>query len=87
MRRAEESHELFVRRSEAQSTVEVALSLPVVILVFAMLLQGALYMHALNVVRSAAQEGARTAAAEGHVGDGPDVGHVGREVDHTGRER
>jgi hypothetical protein len=54
-----------VLRSEAQSTVEVALSLPVVMLVFVMLLQGALYMHALNVVRSAAQEGARAAAAEG----------------------
>ena len=66
MRRAAESHQLFVRRrSEAQSTVEVALSLPVVMLVFVMLLQGALYMHALNVVRSAAQEGARAAAAEG----------------------
>jgi Flp pilus assembly protein TadG len=66
MRWAAESHQLFVRRrSEAQSTVEVALSLPVVMLVFVMLLQGALYMHALNVVRSAAQEGARAAAAEG----------------------
>ena len=65
MRWAEESQELFVLRSEAQSTVEVALSLPVVMLVFVMLLQGALYMHALNVVRSAAQEGARAAAAEG----------------------
>jgi len=65
MRPAEESHQLFVRRSEAQSTVEVALSLPVLMLVFVMLLQGALYMHALNVVRSAAQEGARAATAEG----------------------
>src|SRR2546428_746412 len=45
-------------------TVE-ALSLPVLMLVFVMLLQGALYMHALNVVRCAAQEGARAAAAEG----------------------
>ena len=65
MPRAGESYQPVVRRHLAQSTVEVALSLPVLMLVFVMLLQGALYMHALNVVRSAAQEGARAATAEG----------------------
>ncbi len=41
MRRAAESHQLFVRRrSEAQSTVEVALSLPVVMLVFVLITLG-----------------------------------------------
>jgi TadE-like protein len=52
-------------RKPAQSTVEVALALPTLVLVVLLVLQSALYVHALHVVRSAAQEGARAAAADG----------------------
>jgi Flp pilus assembly protein TadG len=45
--------------------VEVALALPTLVLVVLVVLQGALYVHALQVVRAAAQEGARAAAADG----------------------
>ena len=53
------------RRMGGQATVALALSLPVLVLLLVVLLQGALYVHALHVVTSAAQEGARAAAADG----------------------
>jgi len=45
--------------------VELALALPTLVLVVLVVLQSALYVHALLVVRGAAQEGARAAAADG----------------------
>jgi hypothetical protein len=53
------------RRNRAQSTVDMALAFPTLMLVVLLVLQSALYVHALMVVRSAAQEGARAAAADG----------------------
>jgi Flp pilus assembly protein TadG len=52
-------------RQRGQATVEVVLALPTLVLVVLMVLQSALYVHALQVVRVAAQEGARAAAADG----------------------
>jgi len=40
-------------------------ALPTLVLVMLVLLQSAFYVHALQVVRTAAQEGARAAAADG----------------------
>ena len=53
------------RRQRGQATVEIVLALPTLFLVVLLVLQGALYVHALQVVRTAAQEAARTAAADG----------------------
>ncbi len=53
------------RRRAAQTTVEAALALPTLLLVLFVLLQSALYVHALHVARAAAQEGARAAASDG----------------------
>ncbi len=52
-------------RWRGQATVEVALAFPTLLVVVLLVLQSALYVHALHVVRSAAQEGARAAAADG----------------------
>lgn len=45
--------------------VETAITLPILLIVALALVQFALYAHASHVVTAAAQEGARTAAAEG----------------------
>lgn len=50
---------------DGQSTVELAVALPVVLLVLLAVVQLALVVHAHNVVTTAAQEGARYGAAEG----------------------
>lgn len=52
-------------REHGQSTVELAVVLPLVLLVLVGVVQLALVVHAANVVTTAAQEGARYAAAEG----------------------
>lgn len=53
------------RRAAAQGTVALALCLPLLVLLLVVLIQGAVYVHALHVAASAAQEGARAAAADG----------------------
>jgi Flp pilus assembly protein TadG len=53
------------RRQGGQATVEVVLALPTLVLVMLVVLQSGLYVHALQVARGAAQEGARAAAADG----------------------
>jgi hypothetical protein len=68
----------------------VAVSLPLLVLLVIVLLQGALYVHALHVVASAAREGARAAAADGAtVADGEararallgaGLGHAGSDL-------
>lgn len=58
----------FVRHGDAEageSMVEFALVLPVLLLVLVGVVQFALVHHAQNVVTTAAQEGARLAAADG----------------------
>src|SRR5207244_8899220 len=52
-------------RAAGQGTVALALCLPLVVLLLVVLIQGAVYVHALHVAASAAQEGARAAAADG----------------------
>jgi hypothetical protein len=59
------------RRQHGQATVELVVALPTLVLVMLVVLQSALYVHALQVVHTAAQEGARAAAADGaSVADG-----------------
>jgi Flp pilus assembly protein TadG len=54
-----------------QALVETALAFPLLLVAAIGLLQVALYVHALNVVTGAVQEGARVAAAEDRtLGDG-----------------
>ncbi|MDQ6675371.1 MAG: pilus assembly protein [Chloroflexota bacterium] len=53
------------RRERGQSTVELVVALPTLLLVLLVVLQSALYVHALQVVRAVAQEAARAAAADG----------------------
>jgi hypothetical protein len=53
------------QRAAAQGTVDMALCLPLVVLLLVVLIQGAVYVHALHVAATAAQEGARAAAADG----------------------
>ncbi len=48
-----------------QSTLEVAIAFPVLLMVALGLLQFALFYHAQNVVTGAVQDGARVAATEG----------------------
>jgi Flp pilus assembly protein TadG len=52
-------------RQRGQATVELVVALPTLVLVILVVLQSALYVHALQVVRATAQEGARAAAADG----------------------
>ena len=61
-----------------ESMVEFALVLPVLLLVLVGVVQFALLHHAQNVVATAAQEGARLAAAEG--GDAVDGEQRTRDV-------
>ena len=61
-----------------ESMVEFALVLPVLLLVLVGVVQFALVHHAQNVVTTAAQEGARLAAAEG--GDAIDGEQRARDV-------
>ena len=71
----------FVRHGDAEageSMVEFALVLPVLLLVLVGVVQFALVHHAQNVVTTAAQEGARLAAAEG--GDAIDGEQRTRDV-------
>jgi Flp pilus assembly protein TadG len=51
-------------RTGAVATVEAAVTFPLVVLVFLLVVQGALYVHARDVVLGAAREGAHTAAME-----------------------
>jgi Flp pilus assembly protein TadG len=51
-------------RARAVATVEAAVTFPLVVLVFLLVVQGALYVHARDVVLGAAREGAHTAAME-----------------------
>jgi Flp pilus assembly protein TadG len=65
----------WVQRRQGSSTVEAAVTLPLIALTLVLLVQGALYLHARNVVTAAAREGAHAAAmehtsAESAVGDG-----------------
>jgi len=53
------------RRERGQATVELVVALPTLLLVMLVILQSAFYVHALQVVRTAAQEAARAAAADG----------------------
>ena len=48
----------------AQSTVEIALVFPLLVLLLLVFVQSALYVHARDVVLGAAREGAHVAAAE-----------------------
>ena len=71
----------FVRHGDpeaGESMVEFALVLPVLLLVLVGVVQFALVHHAQNVVTTAAQEGARLAAAEG--GDAFDGEQRARDV-------
>ncbi len=53
-----------LRPEHGQSTVEVAVAFPLLLMAAIGLLQFALFYHAQNVVTGAVQEGARVAAAE-----------------------
>ena len=68
-----------------ESMVEFALVLPVLLLVLVGVVQFALVHHAQNVVTTAAQEGARLAAAEG--GDAVDGEQRTRDVLGSGLGR
>jgi Flp pilus assembly protein TadG len=57
------------RRAIAQALVESALVIPLAILLSLSLLQVVLYVHALDVLTTAAQEGARLAAEDGRSAD------------------
>jgi Flp pilus assembly protein TadG len=52
------------RGPRAQALVEAAASFPLLVLLLLAMVEGALYVHALHVVRGAAREGAHAAAAE-----------------------
>jgi hypothetical protein len=53
-----------VRRARGQALVEAAVSFPLLVLLLLVVVEGALYVHALHVVLGAAREGAHAAAAE-----------------------
>ena len=53
-----------VRRAPGQALVEAAVSFPLLVLLLLVVVEGALYVHALHVVLGAAREGAHAAAAE-----------------------
>lgn len=52
------------RRAAAQAVVEMAVVFPLLVLLLLVFVQGALYLHARDVVLGAAREGAHVAAAE-----------------------
>ena len=57
--------------------LESALTFPVLLMVALFMVQGALFLHAENVVTAAVQDGARVAAAEdGTVAQGTDYAHA-----------
>src|SRR3979411_1250374 len=51
-------------RARAVAAVEAAVTFPLVVLVFLLVVQGALYVHARDVVLGAARAGAHAAAME-----------------------
>jgi Flp pilus assembly protein TadG len=51
-------------RARGQALVEAAVSFPLLVLLLLVVVEGALYVHALHVVLGAAREGAHAAAAE-----------------------
>jgi len=53
-----------VRHAPGQALVEAAVSFPLLVLLLLVVVEGALYVHALHVVLGAAREGAHAAAAE-----------------------
>ena len=53
-----------VRAARGQALVEAAVSFPLVVLLLLVIVEAALYVHALHVVLGAAREGAHAAAAE-----------------------
>ena len=59
--------------ARGQALVEAALSFPLLVLLLLVIVEGALYVHALHVVLGAAREGAHAAR--------------GRARDHRGRRR
>ena len=54
----------WVRRAPGQALVEAAVSFPLLVLLLLVVVEGALYVHALHVALGAAREGAHAAAAE-----------------------
>ena len=50
--------------ARGQALVEAAVSFPLLVLLLLVIVEGALYVHALHVVLGAAREGAHAAAAE-----------------------
>ena len=50
--------------ARGQALVEAAVSFPLLVLLLLIIVEGALYVHALHVVLGAAREGAHAAAAE-----------------------
>jgi Flp pilus assembly protein TadG len=53
-----------VRFGRGQALVEAAVAFPFLVLLLLLVVEGALYVHALHVVLGAAREGAHAAAAE-----------------------
>jgi TadE-like protein len=53
-----------VHFARGQALVEAAVSFPLLVLLLLIVVEGALYVHALHVVLGAAREGAHAAAAE-----------------------
>ena len=51
-------------RARGQALVETAVSFPLLVLLLLVIMESALYVHALHVVLGAAREGAHAAAAE-----------------------